>query len=232
MYFWEWIDILSAVGGVLASIAVAVGVFLQFFALRRSDAKARQVDETVLNVGTSAVGGTALAPQFLLDVDLKIILQRLFAESERLRGRSSWNLVVGFFFTFLAVGLLVLQLLPGSWLFAQPDGTPSGIVDTVRKFALAAVLQVVAFFFLRLYVDAEMAQRNVRNEVTTVLMRFAAARWAENSKDAEAIRAAIVGLSKADRAIVSRKGETVTSSEAVLNSNEIIQLATKLGGSR
>jgi hypothetical protein len=89
------------------------------------------------------------------------------------RARSAANLTFGVVFTTLAVAALVALL----FLFDEPssDYTISGhIFSYLPRFTVAALLQIVAVFFLKMHASNESDIKNNKNEITNVEARLAA----------------------------------------------------------
>jgi len=102
------------------------------------------------------------------------LITRLSRESDRLKGKSTINLVLGVMFSSISVLALVILLLIYTPSSSNSD-TAQSIINYLPRFAIAAILQVVAIFFLRLHALIEGEIKNNKNEITNIELKLAAA---------------------------------------------------------
>src|SRR5262249_34247821 len=98
--------------------------------------------------------------------------QRLEQESGRL-GRDSWiNLFIGMIFAAVGVSVLLTGVING-----EASGASLAISSKdIARMALGVFVNIVAFFFFRLYLVNQTDIRHNKNELTTIEMRIAALR--------------------------------------------------------
>lgn len=147
--------------------------------------------------------------------------RRLFEESRRLAARSSSNLTTGIIISSLVVLFLITLIFvvkpnitreePYSfWVFYGP------------RFTLVVVLQLLAGFFLRLFVRNERDIQKNKNEITNLELRLAAGMMVGSNKTKLAELAGY--LIKEERNFVITKKEK----SALPESNEIFKQALEL----
>lgn len=220
----EWVAVMSALVGV-ASLALTFTVVR--IQVGRADRASQRADvalsrDAVTNSPAGREAGTQI---------LESVLSRLAAENQRLRQRASNNLAWGLTFSFVGLAVFASQLWPGSPLAPVQSDLANMIAVMVPKFAIGVFLQVTAFFFLRLHVDAEVELRNNRNEITTVQMRTAALVW-DQSLSVETRDALLLLLMSTDRSTIAQKGQTISSAESLVSQNEVLELIRSAAGRR
>lgn len=98
---------------------------------------------------------------------------RLLAEVDRLRARSTANLAFGVVLSLTAVGLFffIIFYLDD----AEENASLSNYVkDFIPKFTLAVMVQIIASFFLKMHVSCETEIKWTSNELTNLECRFTA----------------------------------------------------------
>ncbi|MGD0191592.1 MAG: hypothetical protein ABSD74_12695 [Rhizomicrobium sp.] len=153
-------------------------------------------------------------------------LRRMDREKNRLRGASIVNLLLGLFFSTLAlylIGQLVLSppdlspgnssALPNSWLFLSQRLLP--------RISLGLLIQLVGFFFLRLYVANELDLKHTKNELTNFDAWMIGVLLAKDSADSASLRAVIERMCSVERNFVLRKGERTVGVEGDIKYNDL-----------
>lgn len=106
---------------------------------------------------------------------------RLVEETDRLSSRSVLNLTIGILIALVGVVILVVAL----FVFV-PKEVPSGIYEFssiyLSRFLLVISVQVLAAFFLRMYVSMERDIKANKNEITNIELRYTAGLLANDKK--------------------------------------------------
>jgi hypothetical protein len=153
---------------------------------------------------------------------------RLSAEVASLVRRGNINLLIGGATTLVAAGILI-------WLAFETRGyRPSSIADLcavyLPRLGLGVTIQVVAFFFLRLYRAGLADVKFFQNELTNLEARYAAVRVALLVGGTEVIAAAIASLSSTERNTVLRTGESTIELERERAENEVLREVVRTFG--
>jgi hypothetical protein len=90
--------------------------------------------------------------------------RRMINETERIQRTGFLNLMIGILFSVVALGILGYPLI-------APNTTPAtDWINIVERFAprmsVGILIQLIGFFFLRLYVAGENELHYIRNEIT------------------------------------------------------------------
>lgn len=152
------------------------------------------------------------SPEGELDVSwpevIAVTRERLMFESERLEARSRSNLRNGILTGLLGIVVLVfvLFIFPPEY---EVNNMNSLIASYAPRLFLVLIVQVMATFFLRMYVSNESDIKLNKNELTNVEQRLVAALMVEENE--ERLAEIAMFLSKDERNFVLKKGERVLS---------------------
>jgi hypothetical protein len=133
---------------------------------------------------------------------------RIFDEVDAQRSRSNINLYIG-----IVLGVTGMTIL-GTWLFQHADGKepPNNWttywMSATPRLGLAVAIEVLAFFFLRLYRAAAAEIRYYHNELTNLESRNTALIHAHAISDSEASKQAISNLLGTERNFILQKDQT------------------------
>jgi hypothetical protein len=161
----------------------------------------------------------------LSDIDIyRSFLERMSEDETRLKGNSILNLVSGLTFAVLGFGVLSIPLL-------IPDSKGSDIYDFIihylPKVALGALIQLIAFFFLRLYSANQQDLKHNKNEITNVDMWMLSLTVVQTEKNVVEIARV---LSRTERNFVLRKGERTVATDNTLEYNDVKDLLERAIG--
>jgi hypothetical protein len=135
------------------------------------------------------------------------ISDRLHEEIERLQFWSIINLSIGIVITAGAVLTLLLVVIkpdPG----ASNNIPWSFVIAFAPRLSLALLIEVFAYFFLKLYRQNQAEIKYYQNELTTVKLKKIALLGAHQYGDSHARSNVLVTLGGAERNYILRKGET------------------------
>lgn len=154
---------------------------------------------------------------------------RLVSESDHLKSRSRSNLLWGVLFSIGTVLALVLVV----FVF-PPETRPSSILEFLFFFGpratLVIIIQILANFFLKMYIGSEREIARNRNELTNVELRIAAGLMSMNSPSGLDELAKI--LAAEERNFVFLKNEKIMSANSRSDINEIVEIARSLSGKK
>lgn len=111
---------------------------------------------------------------------LLLARERLLDESSRLTARSNGNLWVGLSISIIAVVILV-YLIFGLRDDPKPESWFDFLSSYGPRFTLVVIVQILASFFLRMYVSIEKDILRNKNEITNLELRLAAGMIVGNS---------------------------------------------------
>ncbi len=148
---------------------------------------------------------------------------RMRGEERRLKINSVINLVWGILFSLLTGGWLLFSVNE-----LKVHSTYIGLSDMLAAYApraaLAIILQLVSFFFLRLYAATEHEIKHHKNEITNMESRFAGAMF-EASASTSATRAIVLkSFMTVERNFLIKKGERTAATEADTRYNDLAAL--------
>jgi hypothetical protein len=131
--------------------------------------------------------------------------RRMIDETERIQRNGFLNLMIGILFSVVALGIL------GYPLFIA-NATPAvDWINIVERFAprmsVGILIQLIGFFFLRLYVAGESELHYIRNELTNFESRLISYHAAAVNNDNTALRDIIKQLVRTERNFKLKKGE-------------------------
>ena len=135
---------------------------------------------------------------------------RLLDELQVLTRRGHTNLSIGIFVAVGGVALLII------FVFGVTGGEAGGM-EFLRRFlpqiSLVTIVEIFAYFFLRLYSVGLTEIKYFQNEITNVEARMIAVESAIQFGDSELMRRVILELVETERNHVLKEGETTASFE-------------------
>ncbi len=107
---------------------------------------------------------------------------RLTDEAKRLKMKSTNNLIFGIIFSTLSAAAIVYLLLITK-SSPSDEAVVQRVFEYLPRFAVAAILQIVAIFFLKMHASIENDIKHNKNEITNIELKLAAGMAADQSKD-------------------------------------------------
>lgn len=148
---------------------------------------------------------------------------RLMKDEVRLRGNSRLNLMIGVFVALIAASII------GAPLFMSRS-VPSSVSEFwpayILRLPVGLLLQIVSFFFLRLYVSTENEIKHNKNEVTNVESKFLS--LIASREFGYTPELAIRSLAETERNFVIRKGDKTVGSENDSRYNDMREILDEL----
>lgn len=132
-------------------------------------------------------------------------LRRMINETERIQRTGFLNLMIGILFSVVALGILGYPLI-------APNTTPAtDWITIVERFAprmsVGVLIQLIGFFFLRLYVAGENELHYIRNEITNLESRSIGYNAAAINNDKTAMKDVVAQLVRTERNFKLKKDE-------------------------
>ncbi|WP_454718262.1 hypothetical protein [Caulobacter segnis] len=145
---------------------------------------------------------------------------RMRGEEKRLKINSVINLMWGIFFSLLSGGWLLYSVTDLKNHTSYPN-----MVDMIAAYAprsaLAIILQLVGFFFLRLYASTEHEIKHHKNEITNMESRFAGA-MLDAGNSTPPTRAIIMkSFMTVERNFLIKKGERTAATDVDTRYNDL-----------
>lgn len=140
------------------------------------------------------------------------IRRRLLAELEALSRRGNLNLIIGILTTFIGISLLAyFVILPPEWLVKTTDPLKY-LAQFIPRLSLVILIEVFAYFFLKLYKTSIFDIKYYQNELTNIEARTLALRAASDAGNETTLTVVITRLAETDRNFL-RKDETTADVE-------------------
>ena len=137
-------------------------------------------------------------------------LDRLRQELFALSKRGNLNLAIGIVTTI--AGLLLL----GAFVLTEAQNTvdlPTFAVGFVPRISLVLLIEVFAYFFLRLYKTALTEIKYFQNEITSIEAKFLALTVAATSKKEDQLAGVLHQFARIERNFILEKGQTTVELE-------------------
>lgn len=175
-----------------------------------SDAKKRIVGNTITLANSSLKADISnFNKSYSLHKLHTDMVLRLESEIDRLNRRGGVNLAIGS--TIALTGILSLAY----FLYSAP-----GIVDGVGffihhlpKLSFVVVVELFAYFFLRLYKNGFDEIKYFQNEITNIEMKVMSLKYVQEFKSEDMIKELAMHLMKTERNFILEKGQTTVSIE-------------------
>ncbi len=205
--------VFSLVGLVLTALALVGMTTIMMFSVR----DVGDVDE---EIGSSLDGidSVTTPSDNLMQVDSlpwELVMgssrARLKNETKRLSSRSTLNLMAGILFSLMSIGALFFLVLQNIESLSQNDAMDTFVKAYLPRFSVVILIQVLATFFLRMYVRNEKDILKNKNEITNIELKMAAmSLLSDKTKGAESLRIALI---KDERNFLIGKSEKAVSSD-------------------
>ena len=131
--------------------------------------------------------------------------RRMINETERIQRTGFLNLMIGILFSVVALGIL------GYPLIAPNTAPATDWINIVERFAprmsVGVLIQLIGFFFLRLYVAGENELHYIRNEITNLESRSISYNAAAVNNDKTAMKDLVAQLVRTERNFKLKKDE-------------------------
>jgi hypothetical protein len=102
------------------------------------------------------------------------------------------------------------------------------VIYYVPRFSVGLLLQLVGFFFLRLYVANELDLKHNKNEITNLEMKMMALQLAKEFNDTASKKEITKSLAQTERNFILRKSERSVSTETLSECNDLRGFIEKL----
>lgn len=175
-----------------------------------SDAKKRMVGNTLLLAEESLKADISnINKSYNLHKLHTDMVLRLESEIDRLNRRGGVNLTIGS--TIALIGIISLAY----FLHSTSDlaGGLSFFIHQLPKLSFVIVVEIFAYFFLRLYKNGFDEIKYFQNEITNLEMKFMSLKYAQDFKNDNIIRDLAMHLMKTERNFILEKGQTTVSIE-------------------
>ncbi|WP_243976292.1 hypothetical protein [Vibrio natriegens] len=132
------------------------------------------------------------------------INSRLESEVQNLAKRGNINLILGMSTTLTGLGIL------GYSVFNAPDlkSTIELASHFIPRISLVLLIEVFAYFFLKLYKQSLSEIKYFQNEITNIESKFLGLRLSTESNETECIKSVVSNLISTERNFVLEKGQT------------------------
>jgi len=145
---------------------------------------------------------------------------RLREELFSLSKRSNLNLAIGIVTTLVGLSLLGMFVVESSLKF---ESTLKFIESFVPRLSLVVLIEIFAYFFLRLYKDTLLEIKYFQNEITNLESRHLATEIALENGIEEAIKESISELLSTERNHILNKGQTTVEIEKARTEQQLIE---------
>lgn len=175
-----------------------------------SDAKKRIIGNTILLADSSLKSDISnFNKSYSLHKLHTDMVQRLESEIDRLNRRGGVNLAIGS--TIALIGILSLAY----FLYSAPDivGGLDFFIHHLPKLSFVIVVELFAYFFLRLYKNGFDEIKYFQNEITNIEMKVMSLKYAQDFKSEDMIKELVIHLMKTERNFILEKGQSTVSIE-------------------
>ncbi|QUM81699.1 hypothetical protein HWV01_16115 [Moritella sp. 5] len=140
----------------------------------------------------------------------KNTLKRIYSEIDSLSRRGNLNLSLGI--TTTIIGLTIL-----GYFVVEIDSIPEDklafIAHFIPRLSLVLLIEIFAYFFLKLYKSSLSEIKYFQNEMTNVEAKLVAIKCSIITEDTKSTSAVILELSRTERNAVLEKGQTTAEIE-------------------
>ncbi len=175
-----------------------------------SDAKKRIIGNTILLADSSLKTDISnFKKSYSLHKLHTDMVLRLESEIDRLNRRGGVNLAIGT--TIALTGILFLAY----FLYSAPaivDGLDF-FIHHLPKLSFVIVVELFAYFFLRLYKNGFDEIKYFQNEITNIEMKVMSLKYVQEFKSEDMIKELAMHLMKTERNFILEKGQTTVSIE-------------------
>lgn len=160
----------------------------------------------------------------LIDLSCAGTIERLNRETAALSRRGNLNLVLGIFTTI--IGLFVLYIYVSKITVDAANPWIAG-VNFLPRLSLVILIELFAYFFLKLYKSNLSEIKYFQNELTNIEAKYVSLRTAILNKDENTVSEVIKNLAKTERNFVLDKGQSTVDLEQSKLNNETSSSITK-----
>ena len=150
---------------------------------------------------------------------------RLRREVSALANRGTANLILGFLIAVLGIAML-FYFVEG---MKSSEGDPVAFVEGfLPRISVVMLIEVFAYFFLRLYSKSLDEIKHFQNEITNLEVRFMALRSSLHWGTERTVGEVIISMANTERNYVLRRGETALSRDQSKEQREWFASLAKL----
>lgn len=175
-----------------------------------SDAKKRIIGNTILLADSNLKADiSSFNKSYSLHKLHTDMVLRLQLEIDRLNRRGGVNLAIGS--AIALIGILSLAY----FLYSSPS-TTGGLdffIHHLPKLSFVIVVELFAYFFLRLYKNGFDEIKYFQNEITNIEMKVMSLKYAQDFKSEDMIKELVIHLMKTERNFILEKGQSTVSIE-------------------
>lgn len=135
--------------------------------------------------------------------------ERLFDQVQTLRAQSNTNMQIGCFIAFLGAAILVVSIF---FVNSKPTSLDELVFQIVPKLSVVVLIELFAYFFLKMYRSNLSEIRYYQNEITNVEMKKAGVFLAISKTAPDLV---LNDLCSTDRNFVMEKDQTTQELERV-----------------
>jgi hypothetical protein len=137
-------------------------------------------------------------------------LERLYTETSALGRRGNLNLSLGILTTIVGLGILGYFVIE---IDSVPEDKIAFIAYFIPRLSLVVLIEIFAYFFLKLYKSSLSEIKYFQNEMTNVEAKLAALKCSLMTNDIGSISNVIKVLSETERNSILEKGQTTAEIE-------------------
>ena len=198
------------------------------------DAKAAPVAPSTPNAEPASDASSTAAPDDAINAAAKLTVARLQDEIRALGRRANLNLLIGIGITITGIGALFVYV----WNLGAPKAdikwTDLGAYFLPRA-SLVALIEIFAYFFLRLYRGNLAEIKFYQNELTNFESKVLALLASSAAGEKIALRTTLTNLGATERNHILKKGETTAELERARLERDQIgdivkELVSRIGG--
>ncbi|WNK59553.1 hypothetical protein RM151_08030 [Pantoea agglomerans] len=151
-------------------------------------------------------------------------LERLKSETASLGRRGNLNLSLGIITTIIGLSLLGFFVVDTKII---PEDKLTFITGFIPRLSLVILIEVFAYFFLKLYKATLAEIKYFQNEMTNIEAKYAAIQCAKFTDDKVAFSSAIAALTSTERNALLEKGQTTADIEMAKIENKNISVISE-----
>jgi hypothetical protein len=175
-----------------------------------SDAKKRIIGNTILLADSSLKADiSSFNKSYSLHKLHTDMVLRLELEIDRLNRRGGVNLAIGSAIAFIGILSLAYFLYSSS----NTTGGLEFFIHHLPKLSFVIVVELFAYFFLRLYKNGFDEIKYFQNEITNIEMKVMSLKYAQDFKSEDMIKELVIHLMKTERNFILEKGQSTVSIE-------------------
>jgi len=137
-------------------------------------------------------------------------LDRLYSEIKALGWRGNLNLSLGILTTIIGLGILGYFVVE---IGTIPEDKMAFIAQFIPRLSLVVLIEIFAYFFLKLYKSTLQEIKYFQNEMTNIEAKLAAIKCSMSTSDVATISQVVKLLSSTERNSILEKGQTTAEIE-------------------